>query len=156
MRTYDFSPRAEPAPWRQWGDDLDPKSIEQMTNACQLPISVCAALMPDAKDPTPNIVKAALDMDEPCELCRLTAQTFISILGSEAGNLALKVFATGGVYVGGGIPPRILPLLEQERSAFLHAFCNRGIMTEVMERIPVQVITQPQVTLMGAYWMMAP
>ena len=108
----------------------------------------------DAEDPTPIIVKAALGSEEPCELCSLTVQMFISILGSEAGNLALKVVATGGVFLGGGIPPRILPLLEQEKSSFRRAFCNRGIMTEVMERIPVQVVTHPQVTLMGAYWVM--
>ena len=106
----------------------------------------------DAEDPTPIIVRAALGRDEPCELCRLAVQTFIAILGSEAGNLALKVYATGGVFLGGGMPLRILPLLQQERSAFLHSFCNRGMMTEVMKRIPVQVVTHPQVTLMGAYW----
>jgi tRNA-splicing ligase RtcB len=43
-----FMPRAEPAPWRQWGDDLDPASIKQMANACALPVAVAGALMPDA------------------------------------------------------------------------------------------------------------
>ena len=54
-----------------------------------------------------------------CDLCELTLDVFVSILGSEAGNLALKVLATGGVFVGGGIPPRILPRLDQP-AAVLH------------------------------------
>jgi glucokinase len=60
-------------------------------------------------DPTPVIVQAALK-DE-AEICTKTLELFVSILGSEGGNLALKVFATGGIYLGGGIPPRILPYL---------------------------------------------
>jgi glucokinase len=70
-----------------------------------------------ADDPTPVIVNAALhpayggDEREGSELCVATLNTFVSILGAEAGNLALKVLASGGVYLGGGIPRRILPAL---------------------------------------------
>ena len=102
-----------------------------------------------AEDSTPIIIDAALQEDPP-ELCRLTLQSFLSILGCEAGNLALKVVATGGVYLGGGILPRILPVLEQERDAFLRSFRCRGIMTEVMVNIPVHVITGSHVALDGA------
>lgn len=65
------------------------------------------------RDPTPVIFNRALSKDRACPICVATMDTFISILGSEAGNLALKVMATGGVYLGGGIPPRILPALKK-------------------------------------------
>jgi len=99
------------------------------------------------EDPTPVIVGAALDDEKECELCTLTLNTFVSILGAEAGNLALKVMATGGVYLGGGIPPRILSALEQER--FLEAFRSKGRHTDMMNRVPVHVILKPEVALMG-------
>lgn len=104
----------------------------------------------DAPDPTPIIIQAALDVANPPEICTLALKTFISVLGSEAGNLALKVIATGGLYLGGGLSRRILPLLEQERDLFLEAFYNKGIMTEMMIDIPIHVITHPQVALLGA------
>ena len=65
-----------------------------------------------AEDPTPIISRAATETGQTCDLCKKTMDTFISILASETGNLALKVMATGGVYLGGGIPPKILPLLK--------------------------------------------
>jgi glucokinase len=99
------------------------------------------------EDPTPVIVNAALDDETECELCTLTLHTFVSILGAEAGNLALKVMATGGVYLGGGIPPRILPALEQER--FLEAFRKKGRHSDLMDRIPVHVILKPEVAILG-------
>ncbi len=101
-----------------------------------------------AEDPTPVIVNAALDKDAPCELCVATLDHFVSILGTEAGNLALKVVATGGMYLGGGIPPRILAFLEKE--LFLEAFWNKGVMTEMMVNIPVHVIVNSQAALLGA------
>jgi len=99
------------------------------------------------EDPTPVIVNAALDEGRSCELCTLTLDTFVSILGAEAGNLALKVMATGGVYLGGGIPPRILPALEQ--GEFLQAFHNKGRHSGLMERMPVNVILNPEVAILG-------
>jgi glucokinase len=101
-----------------------------------------------ADDLTPLIVNAALDDESPCELCIATLNTFVSILGAEAGNLALKALATGGVYLGGGIPPRILPALEQER--FMEAFRRKGRMSDLLARMPVHVILNPKVALLGA------
>jgi glucokinase len=100
----------------------------------------------ETQDPTPIIVNAALE--EKCELCELTLDTFVTILGAEAGNLALKVMATGGVYVGGGIPPRILPALEQ--GAFLEAFHRKGRLGDVLEDVPVRVILDSDIALFGA------
>jgi glucokinase len=102
----------------------------------------------EAADPTPAIVRAALDEVRPSELCRLTLRTFVSILGAEAGNLALKVLATGGVYLGGGIPPRLVPLLEAPE--FLEAFRGKGRMAELLDHIPVYVILNPKAALLGA------
>jgi glucokinase len=101
-----------------------------------------------ADDPTPIIVNAALDSQRPCELCVATLNAFVSILGAEAGNLALKVLASGGVYLGGGIPPRILPALEEER--FMEAFRRKGRMSDLLARVPVHVILNPKVALLGA------
>lgn len=101
-----------------------------------------------ADDPTPVIVNAALDSERPCELCVATLDVFVSILGAEAGNLALKVLATGGVYVGGGIPPRILSILEH--GPFMESFRSKGRFSDLMSRMPVHVILNPKVALLGA------
>jgi glucokinase len=101
-----------------------------------------------AEDATPIITKAALDKTKPCRLCVATLETFVSILGAEAGNLALKVVATGGVYLGGGIPPRILPILD--KGHFLDAFRAKGRLSDLMAPIPVHVILNPQAALLGA------
>jgi glucokinase len=101
-----------------------------------------------ADDPTPIIVSNALKSDSACDLCVATLNSFVSILGTEAGNLALKVLATGGVYLGGGIPPRILPALEEGR--YWDAFRAKGRMSDLMERMPVHVILNPNVALLGA------
>jgi glucokinase len=102
----------------------------------------------EATDPAPVIVNAALDEDRPSELCIATLDTFVSILGAEAGNMALKVLATGGVYLGGGIPPRILSVLK--RGFFMEAFRRKGRMSALMSRIPVHVILNPRAALFGA------
>lgn len=77
-----------------------------------------------------------------------TLNMFVSILGAEAGNLTLKVLATGGVYVGGGIPPRILSALENGR--FMEAFVRKGRMSGLLARMPVKVILNPKAALLGA------
>jgi glucokinase len=101
-----------------------------------------------AADPTPIIVNAAMDTSRPAALCTATLNLFVTILGSEAGNLALKMLATGGVYLGGGIPPRILPALDDRR--FLEAFRNKGRMSALLAEVPVHVILNPGVALLGA------
>lgn len=101
-----------------------------------------------ADDPTPIIVNAAMTGE--CELSIATLNTFISILGAEAGNLALKVVATGGVYIGGGIPPRILPKLKEERGTFMEAFVSKGRFTEMISQVPVYVVLNDKAALFGA------
>jgi glucokinase len=98
-------------------------------------------------DPTPIIIRGGLD-DRPCRLCRLTLDTFGSILAAEAGNLALKILATGGVYLAGGLPRRILSVLRGE--GFMEAFKRKGRFADVLDRFPVHVILNPKVGLLGA------
>ena len=99
-------------------------------------------------DPTRVIVRTALDADKPSPLSKATLEAFALILGTEAGNLTLKLLATGGVYLGGGIPPRILPLLKTEQ--FERAFRSKGRLSELMDRIPVHVILNTKAALLGA------
>jgi glucokinase len=106
-----------------------------------------AARLREAQDLTPLIVEAALADPRASALSALTLQVFVSILGAEAGNLALKVLATGGVYLGGGIPPRVLPLLQDGR--FARAFVDKGRFEPTMRAIPVRVITT-RAALLGA------
>lgn len=72
----------------------------------------------------------------------------VSIYGAQAGNLALTVIATGGVYLGGGIAPNILPRLKQ--GGFMRAFTAKGRLSELVERIPVRVILNELTALLGA------
>jgi glucokinase len=73
---------------------------------------------------------------------------FITAYGAEAGNLALKILPFGGLYLAGGIAPKILPLLQQ--GTFMKAFCSKGRMRPLLEKVPVHVILNPKVGLIGA------
>ncbi|MGH9312817.1 MAG: glucokinase [Vicinamibacterales bacterium] len=83
-----------------------------------------------------------------CCHCLEVLEIFVSVYGAEAGNLALRSLATAGIYVGGGIAPKILPALEDGR--FLEAFRSKGPMTDLMATIPVFVILDPRAGLLGA------
>jgi glucokinase len=101
-----------------------------------------------AGDPTPVIVRAAMDTENPSPLCVRVLETFASILGAEAGNLALKVMATGGIYLGGGILPRILPVLQTGN--FMQTFQHKGRFGAMVGQIPVYVILNAKAALLGA------
>jgi glucokinase len=94
----------------------------------------------------PAITRAGLDGR--CEGCVDTLDMFVSALGSEAGNLALRTLPTGGLFVGGGIPPHMLPLLRT--AAFKDAFLDKPPMRPVLDRIPLHVITSREAGLLGA------
>ena len=98
------------------------------------------------EDPTPLIVKTAQAGE--VSICKETLTLFMEILGGEAANLALKVLATGGIYLGGGIPPRILPQLQASR--FMKLFQYKGRFSDLMADIPVHVIRNSKVALYGA------
>lgn len=97
-------------------------------------------------DPGAIISKAAGEAS--CALCVRTMEIFTTILGAEAGNLALKVMATGGVFIGGGIAAKILPLLQ--RPPLLKAFFAKGRFSDFMRRIPLRVILNDRAALLGA------
>jgi glucokinase len=103
----------------------------------------------DVRDRTPVIMAAALDPHVRDSLCREALHLFVSILGAEAGNLALTVLATGGVYVSGGIPPRILKAAAGEGRIFMAAFEDKGRLSPLLARVPVHIIVEP-VALLGA------
>ncbi len=106
------------------------------------------AELAQVEDPTPIIVNAALHRGDECQLCQLTLDMFVSVLGAEAGNVALKMLATGGIYLGGGIPPRILPRLKTGR--FMEAFTRKGRFAKLLNRVPVRVILNAKAGLVGA------
>lgn len=87
------------------------------------------------------------DPRNPSELCRATVNMLVSILASEAGNLALKVLATGGVYLAGGITLHLLGALKEQQ--FMQGFAGKGRFKDLMDRVPVHVITA-RAALVGA------
>jgi len=99
-------------------------------------------------DPPAVISEAALV--EKLEPCIETMELFVSILGAVAGNLALTGMTNGGIYIGGGIVPRILPILEEP--GFMTAFTDKGRFGELLSKIPVHVILNDHAALLGAAW----
>jgi glucokinase len=87
-------------------------------------------------------------MSGQCSICERALEIFVSVFGAEAGNLALKLKATAGVFVAGGIAPKILPKLATP--AFLEAFLSKGRLRHLMEIMPIQVITNDKLALLGA------
>ncbi len=99
-----------------------------------------------AEDPNKAIGECGMDGSSP--LCAETLATFASAYGAEAGNVALKVLAVGGVYLGGGIAPKARPLLEA--GGFMQAFLDKGRMSPVLEAMPVRIILDETCALKGA------
>ncbi|MBD2384811.1 glucokinase [Cylindrospermum sp. FACHB-282] len=97
-------------------------------------------------DPGAIIGSAALQGRD--RLSEQTLQIFIEAYGAEAGNLALKLLPHGGLYIAGGIGPKILPLMQ--KSTFLLNFTQKGRMRSILEEIPVHIILNQQVGLIGA------
>lgn len=96
----------------------------------------------------PAMVISHVGMNGKAAICEQALDIFVSVYGAEAGNLALKLLATGGVYLSGGIAARILPRLQ--RPSFLQAFVSKGRMQSLLEKIPVKVINNDQVGVIGA------
>ncbi len=107
-----------------------------------------AAELAAAEDPTRVIVENALAAKPGSEICQLALQIFVQVLGATSGNLALTLGATGGVYIGGGIPPRILPTFESY--GFMKAFLGMIGYETYLARFPVRVILNGEAALLGA------
>ena len=87
-------------------------------------------------------------MEKSDRLSEQTMQLFVEAYGAEAGNLALKLLPYGGLYIAGGIAPKILPLMQN--GSFLLNFTQKGRMRSLLEEIPVHIILNQQVGLIGA------
>ena len=96
-------------------------------------------------DPSETISQLAVAGEDP--LCVAALDLFCTIYGAEAGNLALKCMAVGGVFVGGGIAPKILPLLEKEN--FMQGFTDKGRFADLLGSIRVSVAFEPACSLGG-------
>jgi len=99
-----------------------------------------------SSDRTPVIFNHAFSGKQ-CLLCRKTVELFLQILGAEAGNLALKLYARGGIFIGGGIVPRIAGKVSFD--GFREAFLAKGKMKDLMQTIPVHLITRKDAALLG-------
>jgi len=97
-------------------------------------------------DPSAAISKSALEGTS--EICVQALDIFVSLYGAEAGNLALKMLATGGAYVGGGIAPKIIRKLSS--TLFMKSFAAKGRIGGLLKEIPVRVITNDKTALLGA------
>ena len=97
-------------------------------------------------DPAAAISRNALEGKSP--LCIQALELFVSVYGAAAGNLALTLMATGGVYLGGGIAPKILAKLKEP--GFMNAFTAKGRLRPLLQEIPVRVIMNPKTALLGA------
>ncbi len=97
-------------------------------------------------DPAPIISQQALEGRT--LICIQALEIFVSLYGAEAGNLALKLMATGGVYLGGGIAPKIISKLKE--AEFINAFTAKGRMRPLLQDMPVRVIMNPKTALLGA------
>jgi|YelNatPaOPRAMG01_1025707.scaffolds.fasta_scaffold00499_11 glucokinase len=98
------------------------------------------------EDPAAVVSEVALEGRDPQCVCALAM--FVDIYGAEAGNMALKVLALGGVYIGGGIAPKILPALQDGR--FIKSFSDKGRLARMLGGIEVRVSLNPDAALLGA------
>lgn len=104
-----------------------------------------AANMSDGK-PAEVITDAALNKSDP--LCEKAIQMFIEAYSAEVGNFALKLLPYGGLYIAGGIAPKILPLMKEGK--FLTTLTDKGRMKNLIEKIPIYIVKNPHVGLIGA------
>lgn len=108
---------------------------------------ISAWLSDRIKQEDPSAVISEVGMSKKDEACEKALDLFVSIYGAEAGNLALKSLATGGVYIGGGIAPKILDKLKE--GSFMQSFINKGRLAVMISQMPVKVILNPKHPLMG-------
>jgi glucokinase len=109
-------------------------------------VACFAAVNPNDVDASAAIIRAALE--KRCAHCVETLETFVEAYGAEAGNLALRTVSTAGLFLGGAIAPQILPVLRDGR--FMRAFRAKAPFEAMLERVPVKVIRNPEVALLGA------
>lgn len=102
--------------------------------------------VPEGKDKSAIVSECALKEHHP--LCMEALRLFVEIYGAEASNLALKSMSLGGVYIGGGIAPKILPILTNNH--FMNGFLSKGRFNEMLQGMEVKVSLNPETALLGA------
>jgi glucokinase len=156
-----FSPATEPEIdlWRYLRKKFGHVSVERVLSGPGL-VNIYSWLRDSGRFKEPPWLKALLKQGDPAQvisenalrkrqaLCAKSLRFYVSMLGSAAGNLALTAMAVGGVYLGGGIAPKILPALKQ--GSFLESFMAKGRFSNLLARIPVQVILNDKAALLGA------
>jgi glucokinase len=111
-------------------------------------VAPCRAVDAEAAPDAPAAISAAA-LERRCPACVEALELFVDAYGAEAGNLALRSMATAGVFVGGGIAPKILPAFADGR--FMRAFCDKGArFRDMLSKIPVKVILDDEAGLLGA------
>lgn len=123
-------------------------NIARFTHGAQDLRRVCPALVLEAEESewSASVSRAALEGR--CNACGEALDMFVGAYGAEAGNLALRSVATGGVFIGGGIAPKILPAMKN--GLFMEGFLDKEPMTELLKTLPVKVILNPASALIGA------
>ena len=101
------------------------------------------------KDPEPQRVIGVLAVKQACSTSLHAVQLFCSIYGAEAGNLALKMLSVNGIYIGGGIAPKLLPVLQS--GVFLQSFMAKGRFDDLLSQMPIHVVRNENTALLGAY-----
>jgi len=96
----------------------------------------------------PNAVITEMALSAKSEICEKALDMFVSAYGAESGNLALKVLSVGGLYVGGGIAPRIIEKLKD--GTFMKAFTDKGRLSQLLINMPVRIILEPRAAQLGA------
>ena len=97
-------------------------------------------------DPSAIVSQSAFKQSD--RLCEKTMEIFIEAYGAETGNFALKLLSYGGIYIAGGIAAKILPLMQDGR--FLNTFKDKGRVSTLIEEVPVHIVLNPQVGLVGS------
>jgi glucokinase len=97
-------------------------------------------------DPAPEITRMGLEGS--CSVCVETLDLFVTLYGAEAGNLALKGLARGGVYVAGGIAPKIMPKMQNGK--FFTAFCEKEKFHDMLTQFPIRIVLNEEAPLLGA------
>ncbi len=124
-----------------------------MTNLYRFVVADQQATEPDwiteqFKSENAGVVITRSALEHTFEPCVAAMRLFVRLYGAEAGNLALKVMATGGVYIGGGIGPKVLPYLQE--GGFMDRFIAKGRYQSILANIPVKLILNPKSALLGA------
>jgi glucokinase len=159
----DFAPRSEDEfeLWRYLRANLDHVSVEKIASGPGI-LAIYTWLKERGGHEEPSWLQAKMERVEPPiaiseaaiqekePLCVETLNYFVSILGATAGNLALIGMTTGGMYLGGGICPKILPKLQE--NIFMEAFTDKGRFKDLLSGIAIRVILDDTAALLGAAW----